>query len=74
MITIISFIAGFLLATVLFWYINHKQRQAWQSEYRRLMGGIKKAKTDVLNINVTRAVISNRLSKIYFNEPNWPRS
>lgn len=63
--TIIAGFTGSLITWLVAWIIHHKQSQAWQKEYRRLMGGISSARNDVINLSVHRATISENLDMLY---------
>ena len=70
---ICAFVSGFLLATVIFWIVTKQLQADWQAEYRRLMGGIKKAWLDIDNNDnkrpycLTRSMIADNLRGIYYN-------
>lgn len=60
LVNIFWFFLGVLLATLFAWQIHRRQQQAWQSEYRRLMGGIKKAFTDLHTLTCDDVTVMNQ--------------
>lgn len=81
MTTITAFIIGLLVGeavmAVIALYVHRHYKQAWQTEYRRLMGGIKKAFTDLYTLTSDDVMVMNQpksadigleLQKLYLGE------
>jgi hypothetical protein len=66
---IIAFFVGSTTGVVVAMFmaaaIHGRQKEDWQAEYRRLMGGIKAGAMDVLNVNQKRCDISDSLHSVY---------
>ena len=68
---IAAFLSGFLFFTFIAWQIHRRQARAWQSEYRRLMVGIKAAESELRNTlrghgynMLTEGLIKNAIQKL----------
>ena len=49
-INILCLVTGFTICSVISWSVHRRHKHAWQKEYRRLMGGIEKAFTDLYTL------------------------
>ena len=47
---IIAFLVGLLISFIFWGWIYHQHKKAWQTEYRRLMGGIEKARMETVRL------------------------
>lgn len=70
LIIIVSFSLGAMIATSMSISVHRRHKNAWQDEYRRLMGGIRDARR---KLRCKREGLADKILRETYNGVSWPR-